>query len=1006
MKKTMLVLAIGLVIGIAVATTFSTQPNSIGTSANAHALDWRPAFIRNSGQKDAAVAFYASNGQGTVFVTHQGEIVHSLPARSGVTATPVKATVEEPASLLPRSHSEMLAHAQSLLKQAHQNSTTPTAGTTGWSITERFVQGHARIEGSHTTTSPINLIYGKNPNHWQHDAASYSTVTLGEVWPGVHVELRAHEGRAEKWFTVMPGADPRHIQVALRGAESLQVGMDGRLALRTGLGEVHFSKPLAFQQTATGKQAVEVAYVVENDRYGFRLGEHDTTLPVTIDPILQSTYLGGAGNDSAGFFFHPTNGDIYAFAITTASDFPGTGGGAQQTHAAGNNTDVYIARLSSDLTQLRNATYLGGSKNDTLFLGPASFLANGDLVLFGTTDSTDFPGTAGMAQTTLGGGIDTVVAIVSADLRTVRATYIGGDGDDLLGAGFTSANGFVDPTAGDILLAGTTDSTDFPNTNGNAQPDHGGGDDLIIVRLAGDLLDYNATYFGGSNNEEGFLTLGASNEFTFIGTTRSNDLPSTAGSFQPASGGGTSDCFMARIADDLSVIHRASYFGGAGREEGCSTFGLAAGGGEFRLVGQTTSTTGVGSTTGAAQTANGGGQDCFVSRISAELNVRTRTTFFGGPANETCAGVFPRDGVAGELYLTGISTGAGLPAGSAGAGAQPTFGGGGSDNFIARLSTDLSLIPRTTYLGGNDPLELGVLLPVTLDGDILFTYITQSTNLPGTAGSLQPAPHPGSPAGTANLDAYFGLLSGDLDSIQATFYGGSGQDGIVAIPTTNDDILLVGNTDSQNLAGTINGAQPALGGETDAFVALYEGDLSTIIQATYIGGSENDSLGVTRLSNGNFRLVGEAGPGLPGTGGGAQSAFGGGTSDFAVVVLNSTLRNIIQATYIGGTANETGASLFNHPTQSQVYVAGATNSQNFPGTSGGLQTDNAGQQDAVIACLTPDFSAAGSAGPCGTASAAPPRNNAPAAAPQGYVAAITPWTLLAIAGLLLIRRRI
>jgi hypothetical protein len=69
---------------------------------------------------------------------------------------------------------------------------------------------------------------------------------------------------------------------------------------------------------------------------------------VVIDPILQSTYLGGEGDDSAeALAVHPKTGDIYVAGKTNSANFPKTAGGAQESLEE--KYDAYVARLSADL---------------------------------------------------------------------------------------------------------------------------------------------------------------------------------------------------------------------------------------------------------------------------------------------------------------------------------------------------------------------------------------------------------------------------------------------------------------------------------------------------------------------------------------------------------------------------------------------------------------------------------------------------------------------------------
>ena len=91
---------------------------------------------------------------------------------------------------------------------------------------------------------------------------------------------------------------------------------------------------------------------------------------------------------------------------------------------------------------------------------------------------------------------------------------------------------------------------------------------------------------------------------------------------------------------------------------------------------------------------------------------------------------------------------------------------------------------------------------------------------------------------------------------------------------------------------------------------------------------------------------------FPGTTGGAQTALNGGSQDAFVARLSSTLTTLTQATYLGGSGVDRAFALAIHPTSGDVYVAGDTFSTNFPGTTGGAQASNGGSRDAFVARLT------------------------------------------------------
>jgi len=95
---------------------------------------------------------------------------------------------------------------------------------------------------------------------------------------------------------------------------------------------------------------VEVSYkLIGKNRYSFVVAKADPSLPIVIDPILQSTYLGGSGSDTVyALAIHPTTGEVYVAGNTNSTDFPNTSGGAQGTY--GGSTDAFVARLTADLT--------------------------------------------------------------------------------------------------------------------------------------------------------------------------------------------------------------------------------------------------------------------------------------------------------------------------------------------------------------------------------------------------------------------------------------------------------------------------------------------------------------------------------------------------------------------------------------------------------------------------------------------------------------------------------
>src|SRR5262249_45722959 len=141
---------------------------------------------------------------------------------------------------------------------------------------------------------------------------------------------------------------------------------------------------------------------------------------------------------------------------------------------------------------------LGGAAGDdaqALAIPPTT----GDVYVAGTTASTNFPATNGGAQSALGGSNDTFVARLNSGLTALeQATYVGGSAADQANAPA------IGPTAGEVYVAGTTDSRDLPGTSGGAQGASGGNEDAFVARLTADLTTLDqATYLGGPGDDAG-----------------------------------------------------------------------------------------------------------------------------------------------------------------------------------------------------------------------------------------------------------------------------------------------------------------------------------------------------------------------------------------------------------------------------------------------------------------------------------------------------------------------
>lgn len=142
--------------------------------------------------------------------------------------------------------------------------------------------------------------------------------------------------------------------------------------------------------------------------------------------LLRATFMGGSGYEECQGVDRAPDGDIVAMGMSTSSDFPVTQGTVQ------GGSNIWVARLSPDLTTVRWAITVGGSGDEVLDAGRLWVTPGNDVLLAASTQSTDLPVTAGAAQSSFGGGSDDVfVALLAGDGSGVRhMTYLGGSASD------------------------------------------------------------------------------------------------------------------------------------------------------------------------------------------------------------------------------------------------------------------------------------------------------------------------------------------------------------------------------------------------------------------------------------------------------------------------------------------------------------------------------------------------------------------------------------------------
>jgi uncharacterized repeat protein (TIGR01451 family) len=197
--------------------------------------------------------------------------------------------------------------------------------------------------------------------------------------------------------------------------------------------------------------------------------------------------------------------------------------------------------------------------------------------------------------------------------------------------------------------------------------------------------------------------------------------------------------------------------------------------------------------------------------------------------------------------------------------------------------------------------------------------------------------------------------------VYSTYLGGSGYESAYAIGVdSSGNAYVAGYTQSRNFP-TMNPLQSSNSGGVntrDAFVAKLNAAGSALIYSTYLGGSGDDTANAIAVdTSGKVYVAGDTdSPNFP-TVNPLQVANSGGRYDVFVAKLNAAGSALVYSTYLGGSDGDIAYAIA-VDTSGNAYVAGDTNSTNFP-TMNPLQAAYGGgfYGDAFVAKLN----AAGSA---------------------------------------------
>jgi len=324
----------------------------------------------------------------------------------------------------------------------------------------------------------------------------------------------------------------------------------------------------------------------------------------------------------------------------------------------------------------------------------------------------------------------------------------------------------------------------------------------------------------------------------------------------------------------------------------------------------------------------------FVTKVDPEDMTIIETIIISGDGHEWPFGI----SIDNEDHLTvvGETTSTDLPITSD---ALQSELRGERDAFIMTIDIRVMELIFSTYFGGDD-IETAYAVEYH-GGDLVVGGFTKSPDFPTTPDAPQQAI-----CGT--WDAfYLKILDEGRELAISSFLGGNGYDNIRDIAVTDDGLVFLGETESSDLVVTTDAIQEEFGGQLDMFLISFTSDLRTIQYSTYIGGWDEENPCSLLLDDEDRVIV----SGMTSSREILGITWDDMNREILLLTLSRDLRTVLDVVILGGSDHESLTDVV-VGSLGEIYLCGATTSDDLPVTEDVFQPETGGSYDAFVMRLS------------------------------------------------------
>jgi hypothetical protein len=343
--------------------------------------------------------------------------------------------------------------------------------------------------------------------------------------------------------------------------------------------------------------------------------------------------------------------------------------------------------------------------------------------------------------------------------------------------------------------------------------------------------------------------------------------------------------------------------------------------------------------------SNSGGFDAFVAKLDPTGSSLVYATYLGGTGDEIQRALAVDE--EGNAYVFGETTSTDLPT-TVGAfdttcGDDGSCDGGTPDVFVTKVDPTGSALVYSTYLGGGGSDIAGKIAVDASDSAYVVGY-TNSTNFPTSPGAFDETCGSDGLCDGGVRDAFVTKLDPTGAALgYSTYLGGSEADRAFGVALdAAGSAYVAGSTFSADFPATAGafdsscGTDGACDSADDAFTAKLAADGTSLLYATYLGGSGDGDSNIEEYAwaiavdrQGSAYVTGQTDSTDFPMANALFPVFGGGSLDSFVTRLNPSGSALEYSSYLGGSADDQGYGIAVDEFRT-AYVTGATLSLDFP----------------------------------------------------------------------------